>query len=397
MLTQVYSDCVSGGEGTAVWEMSNALAEKNLKIFIVTPFVRIEGRHHPNIKVYKIPFCKEEPLAFTKEDKLKAFFFSIPLIFIKKIDIIHQANTQGPNPFAKFKFGRKFVETADYPWEYDDPDFKEELIFDRKRKIEEAELKIGKKGIFDKLFSKFSFYFYKIFRLNQEFPQTVDLYVCREKITMEELKSKNYHSQLVYAPMGVNIKKLNPKIKPIYSKDNKFVFLFAGRISKRKGTDTAIKAFNKISHRYPQAELVLVGSGINDYFRELAGDNPKIKFEGQKFGKELARYFAYCDIFIQISLSKFKGILKVVTEAMAAAKPAIINEAYDSKQINEKIFFLVPPKNVDKSAEAMEYAINHRNELKEMGVNARQYVIKNHNWNLNAERLINAYRHLIPK
>jgi len=394
-LTQVYSDCVSGGEGTAVWELSNALAERGLKIFVITPFVRIKSKHHSNIKVYKVPFCKGEPLSFTKEDKLKTFLFSIPLIFLKKIDIIHQANTQGPNPFARFKFGRPFVETADYPWEYNDPDLKEGLFYDRERKMSEAELPVERKSLFGRLFSKFSFYFYKIFKLNEELPRGVDLYVCRKQAILEKLKKLDYQSNFVFVPMGVDINKLNPNIKPIYPKDNKFIFLFAGRISKRKGVDMNIKAFNKIHRKYPQAELVLVGSGTDDYFRDLAGDNPRIKFVGQKFGKELAQYFAYADIFLQISLFKAIGIFKVTIEAMALAKPVILNESYETEKIKENIGFYVPPKDVDKLAEVMEYAINHQDLLEKMGKNARQYVVKDHNWKMHTEKLIKAYKKLL--
>lgn len=378
----------------AVWEMSNALAQKGVKIFVVTPFVKVEGRYHSNIKVYKIPFCKKETINFSKEDNLKAFFWSLPIIFLRRIDIVHLASTHGPCAFTRFKI-RPFVETADLLWDYNDSDFKEDLAFDRKRKHEEAEVKPMKPSLGERIFGKFTFYFYKIFKLNEEIPRNVDLYACREEAMINYLKQNNYQSQMALIPMGVDVWRFNPRVKPAFDKKDKFIFLFVGRISKRKGVETLIEAFNKFSHQYDKVELLLVGSGQDDYFSDLAKGNKKIKFIGQKTGDELISYFALADVFVAPTLSKFAGIFKVAVEAMACAKPIIVNQAYDTDRIKEKIGFFIPPKDIDQLVQVMEYSINHPRMLKEMGQAARNYVVKNHSWQVNAKRLISAYQKLL--
>jgi len=393
-LSQIYSDCASGGETVAAWEMSNALAERGVEIFVVTPFVKVKGKYHRNIKVYKIPFCHRETLNFTPEDSLKAFFWSLPIIFLKRIDIVHLASTHGPSAFARFKI-RPFVETADLLWDYDDPNFKEDLAFDRQRKYQEAEIEPVKLSFLERVFRKFTFYFYKIFKLNEPLPRSVDLYACREEALIDYLKSNNYHSQVVLVSFGVDINKFNPRLKPAFDKKGKFIFLFVGRISKRKGVETLLKAFNKFSHQYNNVELLLIGSGVNEYFLNLAENNKKIKFLGEKVGDELISYFATADILVAPTLSKFAGLFKVAVEAMACGKPVIVNQAYDTDKIKEKIGFFVPAKDVDKLAQVMEYALNHPQILKEMGQTAREYVVKNNSWQVNAERLIKAYKNIL--
>ena len=136
ILTYIYTDFDPryGGEGRVVWETTQALARQGVEVFVVTSMKNLSIPPHPNIRLYKIPFAKKNFLNFNPGELLKIFLFSIPLLYIKKIDIIHQLPTDGPNPFAYFKFGRIFAESADPAWDYENPKFGKELQLDRAKK-----------------------------------------------------------------------------------------------------------------------------------------------------------------------------------------------------------------------------------------------------------------------
>ncbi len=393
VLTYVYSDVISGGEATAAWELTNALAQRGIKIYVVTPFAKIaETKLHSNVKVYQVPFSRQAR-NFNQLDMFKTFLYSLPIVFFKKIDIIHLINTQAPHPFTRFKV-RPVVSTADQQWNYQDPKFRNDLFYDRKLKKDEFQLEEEKYVLINKILGKIAHYFFKIFKLNQSLPRSVDLYACRETKMIDYLKEQNYSSKAISIPMGVDIEKFSPKISPVFDKKDNFVFLFVGAISKRKGVEYIIKAFNILSQKHRNVELFLIGYGAPstiDYFKEMVAPDAKVKFIGEMVGEQLPRYYVYADVFIGPAIGSFVGIYKVAVEAMACAKPVILSRAYDTEAIGEKMGLWVEPGNVKELVRTMEKFLENPSLVKSKGEKAREYAIKNHSWDVLAKRMEQGY------
>jgi len=394
ILTHAYSNVISGGETVAAWELTKALAQRGIKIYVVSTFVKIsKAKPHPNIKIYRVPFS-QQARNFNQLDMFKTFLYSWPIIFLKKIDIIHLINTQGPHPFAYFKI-KPFVSTADLEWDYQNPKFKNDLFYDKVRKKEEFGLDKKGYGFLDKILNKLAYYFFAFFKFNQLLPKSVDLYACRETKIIDYLKKQNYLSRTVFIPMGVDINKFNPKVEPVFNQKRDFTFLFVGSVAKRKGVEYIIKAFNVLSQRYKNIELLLVGPGAPstvDYFKKMVIPNAKIRFVGEIVIDALPSYYVYSDVFVGPAIGSRFGIYKVAVEAMACGKPVILSRAYDTEAIGEEFGLWVEPGETDELVKTMEKFLKNPSLVRFKGEKAREYVVKNHSWSLLAGRMEKAYR-----
>ena len=115
--------------------------------------------------------------------------------------------------------------------------------------------------------------------------------------------------------------------------DDRVRVLFVGRLERRKGVDTLMKAAMRLAPRYPCAEFIFVGDDT------IAGDNGKtyrawfeeqfgrqlgrerVVFKGKVSEDELYRNYADCDVFC--APSRFESFGLILIEAMMFAKPVI--------------------------------------------------------------------------
>ena len=131
--------------------------------------------------------------------------------------------------------------------------------------------------------------------------------------------------------------------------------LFVGFPFKRKGVDVLIKAFKKISPRYPEWKLKILGWYPNpeELYKAIDG-HPQIYHHKPVPTKEMPKHIASCAIFVLPSRSEAMG--RVLLEAMAAGKPRIgsnvdgipmvINDGADG--------LLVKPGDVDDLAKKLD-------------------------------------------
>ncbi len=111
-------------------------------------------------------------------------------------------------------------------------------------------------------------------------------------------------------PMGVDSKLFNPKkrdlsIKKKYGIKGPFL-LFVGRLTEKKGVRYLIEAMPEVIKRYPEAKLMIIGTGeLEKELKELAiklNVNDNIIFMGAIQNKDLPKYYATADIFIGPSI-----------------------------------------------------------------------------------------------
>lgn len=395
IITHTYSDIESGGEPKIVFELSHALARAGKKIYVVAPRVNISKPiDQPRLKVYRVPFCRQISMS-TRMNMLLVFIFCLPLIFIKRIELIHVLPEPCPCPFVFFKF-RPLVFSSDVPWDYENPYYGQDLIYDRFKKDEEMQQERNL-PFWQRIIDRLSNYFYIIFNLRDDYPKKIDLYTCTSRGLIEKLESQNYKSKLALVPWGVNLEKFNQRFKPFQSKDgSNLIFMFAGKISKRKGVEYLIKAFKKLSEKHKKIELLIVGGGASstvEMFKEMAsGFN--IKFLGNMIAGEMPHYLNYADVFILPSLGEPFGLANV--EAMACGKPVISTRAGGVPEYfkDGEVGFLVNPADVDDLESAMEKFVLKPGLIDEMGRKAKEHVANNFTWDISAQKLIQAYNQL---
>ena len=181
-----------------------------------------------------------------------------------------------------------------------------------------------------------------------------------------------------------------------------FTFLFVGRIVRDKGMNELMAAFDKLSKKYPQARLVLVGpyedslDPVSDETRRIIKDNPAIEAVGTKRGDDLLAYYAAADCFVFPSYRE--GFPNTVIEAGAMGLPCIVTDINGSREIivngngnvngNETLRYenvsgsvvvkdnglIIPSKDVEALYEAMEMMMTDEDMRQRMASRARQMI-----------------------
>lgn len=172
--------------------------------------------------------------------------------------------------------------------------------------------------------------------------------------------------------------------------DDFFTFLFVGRIVKDKGIDELARAFDRLSRKYDNARLWLVGSfedkldPIGQESRSIIEHNTAIITFGPKFGDDLLEYYANANCYVFPSYRE--GFPNTVLEAGAMELPCIVTDINGSREIIVQIKdavgdlkicdngIIIPSKNENVLYEAMEWMMTNRLDAKLMGEKARTMI-----------------------
>lgn len=92
-----------------------------------------------------------------------------------------------------------------------------------------------------------------------------------------------------------------------------------GRLAPEKNLALAIRAFEAIQQRVPEARLLFVGDGPSR--ESLARRYPEHSYAGMRTGDDLAAHYASADMFLFPSLTETFG--NVTTEALASGLPVV--------------------------------------------------------------------------
>lgn len=163
-------------------------------------------------------------------------------------------------------------------------------------------------------------------------------------------------------------------------KDDKFKFLFVGRIVGDKGINELVEAFESVKKSVGQVGLVLVGPYENDLdplkskTQRVIESDEDIETVGSKSGDELLGYFAAANCFVMPSYRE--GFPNTVMEAGAMELPSIVTDINGSREIVKDGVngVMVPSKNAVALAEAMERMIKDEKLRKTCQENARRMI-----------------------
>ena len=196
---------------------------------------------------------------------------------------------------------------------------------------------------------------------------------------------------------GVDLKRFNPSLdgsrvrQRLGLSQNVPVLFAAQRLVPKKRVDIIIRAMSHVLREYPQAMLVIGGTGESQ---------PKLAALVQQLGLEqsvwlagyiphssdLPFYYAMSDIFVFHSTYEQFGI--VLAEAMAVGKPIV---SVRSTAIPEVVHdgetgFLVPPLNPREMARKIIHLLDNPTECAQLGRNARAWAEQHFDWDLIASQ-----------
>jgi len=199
---------------------------------------------------------------------------------------------------------------------------------------------------------------------------------------IEELKV-NKNKIFIVSESGYRVKKSIKK-----NDYNDVTFLYTGRHVYEKGLFHLIFAFKKLTDKGYKAKLILCGEGIiTDYLRKFSeklGLNGLIDFKGYIDEEELQKYFEISDVIVYPSI-KIKNWEEQfgysVLEGMSNGLAAIVTDCGSLPELVNNAGIIVPQRNVEKLAEAMEYLIRNKEKLNEYKImsleRAKEFSLEN--------------------
>jgi alpha-maltose-1-phosphate synthase len=208
---------------------------------------------------------------------------------------------------------------------------------------------------------------WKIARKDEEL-QLADIIVVPCKWARESLNYSNVESSrpVITVPYGTPADEMLARTQ---SPRGPFTILFAGQISVRKGIPCLLEAWERLALK--DAQLWLAGSMSlsRDFFsRRLTS----CEYLGALPRFELMHLMKQVDLFVLPSLAEGFGL--VIGEAMAAGVPVLTTTNTGGPELitDGKEGWCVPAHDVDALAERIKWAYSHRDELYQIGKNARR-------------------------
>ena len=172
-----------------------------------------------------------------------------------------------------------------------------------------------------------------------------------------------------------------------------------GRFKRAKGLGDVIEAFHSLvkDGHYDLKLLVVANEGSDFWKNEVfkIGLRHSIKFID--WIENISEFFNKIDVFLLPSINE--GTPRSILEAYYHNVPVIATNVGGIPEILEhnKTGFLVPYGNPNLLKEKMEYFINNPDEVKRMGINAREYVVKNHDVKTEVRKLEGIYLRIIEE
>ena len=162
--------------------------------------------------------------------------------------------------------------------------------------------------------------------------------------------------------------------------DDKFTFVFVGRIVRDKGINELVAAFKHLIVKHPESRLILVGPYEDDLdpvaseTRVAIDTMDGIEAVGPKFGESLLPYYAASDCFVFPSYRE--GFPNTVLEAGALGLASIVTDINGSREIIEDGVngIIVSPQNEDALYEAMLKMVEDTETREKMAGIARKMI-----------------------
>jgi len=178
------------------------------------------------------------------------------------------------------------------------------------------------------------------------------------------------------------------------------VILFMGRLVPEKGLFILLDAWRRVIQSYPQAHLIILGSGFGQAVsietqlkRKVENEAiANITFEGETESPE--SYLGTADIFA--FPSRHEGFPNALLEAMASGMAIVASDIGGVVELieNDKTGLLFPSGNDKILADKIIYFLEHPKIRYRMALQARRHVLKNYSFEKIAKQYMETYQQI---
>jgi glycosyltransferase involved in cell wall biosynthesis len=178
------------------------------------------------------------------------------------------------------------------------------------------------------------------------------------------------------------------------------VILFLSRLDRKKGLELLLLAFCEIRQRFPDALLVIAGSGEDAYVKTLQnnaralGCADAILWPGYVEGVEKAALLAGATVFVLPSFSENFGI--AAAEALAAGVPSVLSEHVGfAEEAATKAAALIVPCEVSAITAAVARVLKDNDLREHLAKQGRAFVAARFSLAAVGAKLIELYRTIV--
>jgi glycosyltransferase involved in cell wall biosynthesis len=213
-------------------------------------------------------------------------------------------------------------------------------------------------------------------------------------VIMARQTNRFTHKPVKVTPFGVDINQFSPMTRVVHPG---IVVGTVKTLEPKYGVEYLLHAFKVVSERNPQLRLSLlvVGGGSQQEPLEALAARLKIQesvtFTGHVPYREIARCHNMIDVSVFTSTSEAFGVAAV--EASACGNPVVASNVGGLPEVVEHgvTGFIVPPRDPQKTADAIEKLVLDASLRSCMGSAGRQRVKKLFNWDDNVSQMIEVY------
>ena len=207
-------------------------------------------------------------------------------------------------------------------------------------------------------------------------------------------------------PMGVDALRFNPNkasdLRNVFAAE--YLILSIGRLVEKKGIKYLIMAMKDVIKVFPNAKLIIGGSGPDeDKLVKLCDDldlKNNVIFVGYIDNADLPKYYASSDVFVLPSIETkggdTEGLGVVLLEAMACGTPVIGSNIGGITDIiiDNNTGFLTQPENAEDIAEKIIELLSNKGVRQVVSDNGLITIQENFSWDVITDEFLESYGEL---
>lgn len=205
-------------------------------------------------------------------------------------------------------------------------------------------------------------------------------------------------SRIVSFPWGVDHERFRPAggdLRAELGLHGARVILSVRRHEEVYDVETLIRAFPAVAARFPEARLVVGGSGsLTGHLEDAAsrsGARARIRFVGEREGAALAELYRTADVYVSTSLTDGSSIS--LLEAMACGLVPVVADIPGNRQwVDDAAGMRFRPGDADSLAEALSRVLDDPDAAQARAAVSRDRVRTHADWARGPELLLDAAR-----
>lgn len=213
-------------------------------------------------------------------------------------------------------------------------------------------------------------------------------------------------------PNGVDIERFRP---PTFKEKDNFrkelnlpkeglIFLYVGLRVPRKGVSELLKGWKAYKKEGGPGHLLLVGGEQNEkpalanFYKKWNALVEDLNNDEQVIikppSKEIEKYFKASDTFV--FLSKHEGMPNVILEAMGCGLPVLTTkfEGFSEAFGRDKQELVITSHQIEQIKSDL-YLLSDRNMVEKLGVNARNWIVKNQNLEIVLDKYTDLFKRIL--